>query len=303
MKAFGVTLRQIREHKGWTMKEVADGICSISFLSKFERGDSDITLGLFTKVLDKLMMSFDEFLFVHDEFQLGQLEQFFKSISTAYKRGDSAAIRTLKEQEMKKWKQTGIEAYQYHVLMLEMYESILDNKVIDEKSNKQEIQKLSDYFFGVEVWGYYEFTLYNATMLFLDADMVLQLSRTAYEKSIRYKEFQRVNEVIGTILMNTIIYLLGPINHFTKDMRFQTELTEFFSYLNAISVPEHKLFERANLMYLKGAYELKTGNNPKGIALIQKAIHVFTELGCVAQANLIENYLNQIMAYQNADSL
>lgn len=302
MKAYGETIRQIRENKGLTMKELADGICSISFLSKFERGDSDITLRLFTRVLDKLMMCFDEFLFVHNEFQPGQLEQFFKAIGNAYNRSDSDALRKLKEQEMKKWKQSGVDTYHYHVLMLQMYESIIDNKAMDEKVNKKDIQKLSNYFFGVEVWGQYEFMLYNATMLFLDEDMVLQLSRTAYEKSLRYKEFQQVNEVIGTILMNTIIYLLGPVNHFTNEMRFQTELNEFFSYLNALSIPEHKLFERANLLQLKGAYKLRMGEKEHGTAMIQKAILIYTELGAVGQANHIENYVEQIMAYQETDS-
>ncbi len=303
MKAYGETLRHIRENKGLTMKELADGICSISFLSKFERGDSDITLGLFTRVLEKLMMSFDEFLFIHHKFQPSQLEQFFKSISNAYKRSDSDALRKLKEQETKKWKQSGVETYHYHVLMLQMYESIIDNKAIDKELNEEDIQKLSDYLFGVEVWGHYEFMLYNATMLFLDAEMVLQLSRTAYEKSIRYQEFQKVNDVIGTILMNTIIYLLGPVNQFTNEIRFQAELTEFFSYLNALSVPENKIFERANLIQLKGAYELRSGNKDQGITIMQKAIHLFTELGSVGQANRIENYLNQIMVYQKTGSL
>lgn len=303
MKAYGETLRQIREQKGLTMKELAEGICSISFLSKFERGDSDITLGLFTKSLEKLMISFDEFLFVHNEFQSGQLEQFFKAVSNAYKRGNSDELRKLKEQQTKKWQQSGVETYQYHVLMLHLYEGILDNKAIDEEVNKEDIQRLADYFFRVEVWGHYEFMLYNATMFFLETETVLQLSRTAYEKSIRYQQFQKVNDVIGTILMNTITYLLGPVTDFTNDMRFQAELTEFFSYLNALSIPENKLFERANLIQLKGAYEFRLGNRDRGIAIMRNAIYVFTELGSVGQANRIENYLIQIMAYSNKDSL
>lgn len=302
MKTYGETVRQIREQKGLTMKVVADGICSISFLSKFERGDSDITLGLFTKVLDKLMMSFDEFLFVHNEFQLRQLEQFFKEIGRAYKQGDSNTLRKLKEQETKKSKHSGVERYQYHILMLQMYESIIDNKMMNEEVHKSDIQRLADYFFSVEVWGHYEFMLYNATMFFLETEMVLQLSRTAYEKSIRYKEFQQVNEVIGTILMNTITYLLGPVNQFTDEFRFQAELNEFFSFLHTLSIPEHKLFERANLLQLEGAYKFRMGEKELGTTMIQKTIHIYTELGAGGQANRTENYLKQIIAYQKTGS-
>lgn len=298
MTAYGQTLRKIREQKGMTMKELTEGLCSISFLSKFERGDSDISLSLFTGLLEKLMMNFDEFLFVHNDFRPGQLDLFFKSVGSAYERGDSDAIRTLKLQEMTKWKQSGVESYRFHMLMLEQYESIIDKKTLGEDMKKEDIQKLAEYLFTVEVWGQYEFMLYNSTMLFLDVDMVLQLSRTAYEKSIRYAAFRQVNEVIGTILMNTIIYLLGPINQFKDDMHHQTELNEFFSYLNAISLPEHRLFERANLMYLKAASELRSGNTDEGINGIWQAVHLFNELGSHGQAKQIERYLEQILSYQ-----
>ncbi|MDW0113468.1 helix-turn-helix domain-containing protein [Sporosarcina saromensis] len=303
MKAYGETLRQIREQKGLTMKELADGICSISFLSKFERGDSDMTLGLFTDILEKMMMSFDEFLFVHNEFQSSQLEQFFRAVHNAYTQGDSDALRKLKQQQTKKWQQFGVETYQYHVLMLHMYEGILDNKRMDEEVTKEDIQRLADYFFRIEVWGLYEFMLYNATLFFLEPETVLLLSRTAYEKSIRYKDFQKVNDVITTILMNSITYLLGPVTDFTHDTRFQTELNEFFSYLHKLSLPEHKLFERANLLQLKGAYKLRLGETEQGITKIRKSIYLFRELGAVGQAKRIENYLELILVYQEPGSL
>ncbi|WP_432361013.1 helix-turn-helix domain-containing protein [Sporosarcina sp. UB5] len=297
MKAYGETLRQIREQKGLTMKELSDGICSVSFLSKFERGDSDITLGLFTRLLEKLMVGFDEFLFVHRDFQPSRLEQFFKAVSSAYQRRDSDVLRKLKEQELKKWKQTGVKTYQYHVLMIQVFEMIVDNKAIDEEINKEHIQSLADYLFHVEVWGHYEFMLYNTTILFLNTDMVLQLSRTAYEKSIRYREFQKVDDLIATIIMNTIIYLLGSVNHFNKEMRFQAELNEFFSYLETLALPESRLFERVNLMHLRGAFELRLGNKEEGIAAIRTAIHLLSELGAVRHAKSIENYLDQILAF------
>lgn len=299
MRSYGEILRQIREQKGFTLKELAEGICSISFLSKFERGDSEITLGLFSRILEKLMMSFDEFLFVHNEFQPSRLEQFFKAVSLAYKQGDSVALRKLREQEMKKWKKSGVEMYRYHVLMLDVYECIIDNKTMgEEEIQKEDIQKLSDYFFGVEVWGHYEFLLYNGTMLFLEPELVLQLSRTAYEKSIRYQEYQKVNEIIGTILMNTIIYLLGPVHHFSREIRFKDELAEFFTYLNKLALPENKLFERANLIHLKGAYEWRLGNKEEGLATMRNATQLFTELGSVSQASRIENYIEQILIHE-----
>ncbi|MBB2480559.1 helix-turn-helix domain-containing protein [Bacillus sp. APMAM] len=295
MVPYGETLRQIRVQKGLTMKELADGICSVSFLSKFERGDSDITLGLFTKILEKLMLSFDEFLYIHNDYMPDQLEQFFKNVSTAYFNRNSAQLKHLKKQEIEKWEKYRIDIYYCNVLMLQVYERIVDAKEIDENVDKEDVKILSNYLFSVEVWGYYELQLYSATMLFLEAGMVVQLSKTAYEKSIRYRNLKKVNEAIIAIIMNTIVYLLGPVNRFNEKMEYRKEISEFFSYLETIAFPEGRLLERVELLHLKGAYELRIGNREEGIAKIQHAIQILSDLGSYGNATRIEKYLQQIL--------
>lgn len=295
MRAYGETLRQIREQKGLTMKELAEGICSISFLSKFERGDSDISLGLLTKIVKKLMIGFDEFFYIHNEYKLDKLEQFFKDVTTAYYESNSLQLKNLKNEEMRKWEKYKIPTYHYNTLMIEVFEKIVDQNAIDKEAGQEDIRLLSDYLFRVEVWGYYEFMLYNATMLFLQPEMVAQLSRTAYEKSNRYRQFKKVNDVIITIIMNTITYLLGPVNHFDKPIKFQAEINEFFSYLEQLALPENHLFERVNLLHLRGAYELKSGNIEGGTNKIHQSIQILNDLGSHGSANRIEQYLQQIL--------
>jgi len=299
MVSYGETLRQIRVQKGLTMKELADGICSVSFLSKFERGDSDITLGLFTRILEKLMLSFDEFLYIHNDYLPDQLEQFFKNVSTAYSNRNSAHLKHLKKQEMEKWEKYRIDTYYCNVLMLQVYKRIVEAKEIDEDVDKEDIKILSDYLFRVEIWGYYELKLYSATMLFLEPVMVVQLSKTAYEKSIRYRNLKKVNEAIISIIINTIAYLLGPVNRFIENLEYRKEVSEFFSYLETIALPEGHLLERVELLHLKGAYELKIGNKKEGIAKIQHAIQILSDLGSYENANRIENYLQQILDCMN----
>ena len=295
MKAYGETLRRIREQKGLTMKELAEGICSISFLSKFERGESDISLGLLTKVLEKLMISFDEFLYIHNEYKPDKLEEFFKNVSTAYYESSSIHLKKLKRLEMKKWEKYKIPTYRYNILMIEVFEQIIDHKAIDKEIDHEAILLLSDYLFRVEVWGYYEFMLYNATMLFLNTDMVVQLSRTAFEKSTRYKMLPKVNTATATIMMNTISCLIGPVNHFNKRSEFQTEISEFFSYLEKLAIPESHLFERVNLLHLKGAFEIKCGNTETGIKKFQQAIQILTDLGAHGHSKRIQSYMQEIL--------
>ncbi|WP_197025126.1 helix-turn-helix domain-containing protein [Paucisalibacillus sp. EB02] len=295
--AYGKTLRKIRKQKGITLKELADGICSISFLSKFERTDSDITLGLMTSVLEKLMLSFDEFLYIHHDFQPNKLEQFFKSVNTAYMNRNAKLLKELKNEEMKKWKRYGVETYHWNALMIMMLGQIVDEQFIDEDFEENDIRLLSDYLFRVEVWGYYELALYNGTLLLLETDMVIMLSRTAYQKSNRFKDFNKVKDAITTVLFNTIIYLLGPVNRFHEEFTYQKEIGEFISYLENLALSEENLLERVHLLQLKGVYDIRTGNKEEGVVKINHSIQILKDLQSTKMANNFEQYLQQILSY------
>lgn len=281
----------IRKQKGITLKRLADGVCSVSFLSKFERGDSDITLGLMTKILEKLMMNFDEFLYTHHDFQPDKIEQFFKATGTAYLNRDANELRQLKSEQLKKGKQYGVETYHFNALLIEVYESIVANQYISEEVQENNIRLLADYLFRVEVWGYYELMLYNGTLLLLEPDMVMTLSRTAYEKSARFRGYSKIHDAITAVLFNTIIYLLGSVNRFHEAFTYQKEFNEFMSYLEEVAIPESNLVDRVHVLQLKGSYEIRTGNKEEGIVKMEKAIQLLRELDSTKLANDIEQYL------------
>lgn len=280
-----------RKQKGITLKSLADGVCSVSFLSKFERGDSDITLGLMTKILEKLMMSFDEFLYIHHDFQPDKIEQFFKATGTAYLNRDANELRRLKSDQLKKGKQYSVETYHFNALLIEVYESIVGNQYISEEEQENNIRLLADYLFRVEVWGYYELMLYNGTLLLLEPDMVMTLSRTAYDKSARFRGYSKIHDSITAVLFNTIIYLLGSVNRFHEAFTYQKEFNEFMSYLEEVAIPESNLVDRVHSLQLKGAYEIRTGNKEEGIVKVEKAIQLLRELNSTKLANNIEQYL------------
>ncbi|WP_042224199.1 helix-turn-helix domain-containing protein [Oceanobacillus manasiensis] len=291
MVEYGITIRIIRKQKGITLKELADGVCSVSFLSKFERGDSDITLGLMTKILEKLMMNFDEFLYIHHDFQPDKLEQFFKSAGSAYLNRDVKHLKQLKSEQLKKGQQYGVETYHYNALLIEVYESLVDAEYQGEDVQETDIRLLADYLFRVEVWGYYELMLYNGTLLLLEADMVIMLSRTAYEKSARFRGYPKIHDAITAVLFNTIIYLCGPVNRFHEAFTYQNEFSEFISYLEEVAIPESNLVDRVHILQLKGTYEIRTGNKEEGIVKMKKAIQLLRNLDSTKLAHNIEEYL------------
>lgn len=286
MNKYGKTIRKIREEKGYTMKQLADGIMSISFLSKFERGNSDISISYFFKILEKLSLTYDEFLFVHHDFNLDNFEAFFDEAEQAYVNRNLSKLKELKEDQMDKWSGTKIAAYRCNTLVLEVLIRVLRDEFVE--ADKESIEFLFDYLFKVEVWGYYELRLYNATMFLMPPEMVLTLSETAYKKSVYLRKLAKVNQIIIYLLLNTLTYLL-------RNNTFLREYKLFLDYLGNISIPEKDLLSRNHLLYLQGIYEIKTGNKEKGIEVVNHAISMFRELGSMGLVTERENFLQIIL--------
>lgn len=292
---YGTTLRTIRKRKGITLQVLASGVCSVSFLSKFERGESDISLDLMTRLLDNLMIPFEEFLFIHRDYLLDDVQHFFKQADILYLNRDVAGLRKLKKEQLAKWRAYEIVTYQNNALLLEVYENIVGETMESEAIQKSNVQTLSNYLFSVEEWGFYELSLYNGTMLLLEPEMVIVLSKTAYTKSSRFKEYEKMNDLVTSILFNTVIYLMGPVNSFHESFIYKLETHEFLLYLDNITIPEKRLFERLHLMQLKGVYQMRIGNIDEGHAQTEKAIRLFKEMEAPQLAENLQHYVKLIL--------
>ena len=287
MKQYGETFRQIREQKGYTMRQIADGILSVSFLSKFERGESDISLTYITRLLEKLSMSFEEFFYLHDGVGPEQLEYFFDKADESYVQRDLNQLRELRKIALEKWETYGLEAFRCNTLMLDVYESIIQGELVD--SNDDAIDALYHYLFHVEVWGYYELRLYNSTMLLMPMEMVMTLSKTALEKSNHFGKLQKNDHIMIRTLLNTLNYLsAGPTLH-------EEAYKGFLDFLENTNIPQSDLYSRNMLLNIKGIHAIRTGYREKGIDMVKKAIYIFSQLGSKELAVTSENYLQLVL--------
>lgn len=293
MEPYGGTLRQIRKQKGYTMAELAKEIVSVSFLSKFERDESEISLTHFHKMLEKMALSFEEFFFIHNQYVQDDLELFFNSADDAYHSSDLSTLNKLKIAEKQKWEEFRFETARCNLAMLEVFESILQEQEI--KVAHEDLDFLCDYFFKVEVWGYYELRLYNSTLLLLSPDLVVTLTKTAYENSYRFKDFPKYYKTTVSILMNTLIYLMGGQHTHPYIEHYET----FKSYLMNMEIKEEDLYIKNQLLFIEGIYEIKTGNRERGIELATSALRTLEQLDAPNIALGIKTYLDFVLKYTN----
>lgn len=67
-RTIGSTIRKIRTDKNYSQRYVTEGIMTQSAYSKFELNTTDISFFSLAKILEKLEVSMDEFLYIHNGF-------------------------------------------------------------------------------------------------------------------------------------------------------------------------------------------------------------------------------------------
>ena len=84
---YGATMKSIRKQKGLTQKELYTGVVSKSFYSDFEADKYSVSVDKFQGLLHNLNISFEEFLYFHNQMNLSDTQKLEKEIDDYYKRG------------------------------------------------------------------------------------------------------------------------------------------------------------------------------------------------------------------------
>src|SRR5690625_698549 len=287
MTNYGTTFRTFRKNKDYTLQQVATGIVSVSFLSKFERGESDISFSVMIELLDRMMVTFEEFYFLHNAGKSNVIEEFFNVAERAYVHRDLATLNELKTQALTNYQSTDHIPFHCNALLLDLYRAMIQKEEMDVTDDS--LQLLMNYLFDIEVWGYYELCLYNSTLFLLPPKSVITFSETIYKKSASMNKLPLVHNIFIRILLNTITYLTGGQDpYFT----YEKECRTFMDYLKQSDIPEQDLHARIAFMQAKGYVDVRIGNMKRGVNRLERAIALYEELGAKELAWQSSSYLN-----------
>ncbi|HFU3977132.1 TPA: helix-turn-helix domain-containing protein, partial [Streptococcus suis] len=68
MKEFGEIFKILRESKNLSLREASEGAISMAQLSRFERGQSSISIDSFFQCLDNINVLLDEFQVIYNNY-------------------------------------------------------------------------------------------------------------------------------------------------------------------------------------------------------------------------------------------
>ena len=259
----GITLRKVRKGKQISLCSVADEHLSKSQISRFERGESEISCIRLINILDKLHISLDEFLVLHDE-DYTNTELFANLVQYIRKQYSSQNIKNIATLL------SDSSHYTLNSFEKTMIKSILhtmDSSIIP--SNKELLQ-LTDYLFKVEKWGYYEITLLGNCVRTINYNSYFLLTKEMLNNYI-YSSLNKTNKRIVTQLAINCLILSVDKEEFSNCTYLITEI-------KALLDNELNFYEQTVFLYATGYFEFKR-HSDSGIEKMKQAIQVLDILG------------------------
>lgn len=259
----GITLRKVRKGKQISLCSVADEHLSKSQISRFERGESEISCIRLINILDKLHITLDEFLILHNEDYtnaelLANLVQYIRKQYSSHNIKNIAALLS------------DSSHYTLNSFDKTMIKSILhtmDSSIIP--SNKELLQ-LTDYLFKVEKWGYYEITLLGNCVRTINYNSYFLLTKEMLNNYI-YSSLNKTNKRIVTQLAINCLILSVDKEEFSNCTCLITEI-------KALLDNELNFYEQTVFLYATGYFEFKR-HLDSGIEKMKQAIQVLDILG------------------------
>lgn len=259
----GNTLRKVRKEKQFSLCSIADENLSKSQISRFERGESEISCIRLINILDKLHITLDEFLILH-EADYTNTESFSNLVQYIRKQYSSHSINNISRLL------SDTSSYTLNSFEKTMVKSILHTLDSDIMPSDEELLQLTDYLFKVEKWGYYEIILLGNCVRTISYNSYFLLTKEMLNNYI-YSSLNKTNKRIVTQLAINCLILSIDKEKFSNCSYLIDEIKELLDN-------ELNFYEQTVFLYATGYCEFKHQSGT-GIEKMKQAIQVLDILG------------------------
>lgn len=283
----GNLFKKIRLSKKLSLKDVAGDYLSVSFLSKFERGESEISLSRFFLLLENLDVSIEEFYGLVSKDNPTNTEELLEHVSKAFYQKNIIALRKYLSIELAKYNETNKKTFLYNSIMVESFLVNLTGNKIDEKK----IRQISDYLFDIEQWGKRELIIFGNSMSAIPTEMLNILTKEIVYKTALFGNNDSNKKIRISILINAVSEFLD------RDDLEHSKI--YLDLLSEMDIPEIFLYERLEYNIVKGTYWIKIGKVEIGKKKIEMALESLKNLGSenlfLSRELYYDNLLNSII--------
>lgn len=215
MEKYGKTLRKIRQNLQITQVEISLGIMSQSNYSKMEKGEIDVPFAKMVELLNRLGMTVNEFLFIHNDYTnpLNRLKRLKsgdrEKMTENIKELKAVPHPTKREQEL--------------LFIFEAFIDVLDN---DYEAASEKVIPVWNRLEKHNTWYLYDISLINSILYLFPVDVAESIMTIALNRLEDFKSFRNIHQLSANFQINFILMLMEN-NQFEKALEHIEELISF----------------------------------------------------------------------------
>lgn len=284
MQNLGEVFKELRKSRNVSLQEATGGEFTYSMLSKFERGEADLSSMKLITALDNIHSDLNEFMYLVRGFSQKQVLAFQENLWELYDREGIDSLQSLYEETTKKYRSSAKKSYLLQMIRIKSLLVFFDSEI---RATDEELTFLYDYFFTIDIWGNYELELFSTISTLFPLPLYFKYSREMLQKTDLLGSLPSNKVGIDTILINGLFKAIEEKDKLKADyFVFQIEKRE---------LPESEAYLKIIYMIAKGYYDTIFKVENKGLEKIQRGITILQDLEYVDGARYYENYFtNQL---------
>ena len=284
MQNLGEVFKELRKSRNVSLQEATGGEFTYSMLSKFERGEADLSSMKLITALDNIHSDLNEFMYLVRGFSQKKVLAFQENLWDLYDREGIDSLHSLYEETTQKYRSSAKKSYLLQMIRIKSLLVFFDSEI---RATDEELTFLYDYFFTIDIWGNYELELFSTISTLFPLPLYFKYSREMLQKTDLLGSLPSNKVGIDTILINGLFKAIEEKDKLKADyFTFQIEKRE---------LPESQAYLKIIYMIAKGYYDTIFKLENKGLEKIQRGITILQDLEYIDSARYYENYFaNQL---------
>ena len=279
MQNLGEVFKELRKSRNVSLQEATGGEFTYSMLSKFERGEADLSSMKLITALDNIHSDLNEFMYLVRGFSQKKALAFQENLWELYDREGIDSLHSLYEEMTQKYRLSGEKSYLLQMIRIKSLLVFFDSEI---RATDEELTFLYDYFFTIDIWGNYELELFSTISTLFPLPLYFKYSREMLQKTDLLGSLPSNKVAIDTILINGLFKAIEEKDKLKADyFTFQVENRD---------LPESEAYLKIIYMIAKGYYDTIFNVKNKGLEKIQRGITILQDLEYVDGARYYENY-------------
>lgn len=283
MEDFGKIFKKYRESRQLKLRDIASKELSTSQISRFENGESDLTITKFMHAIQLINMPIDEFMYTANNFKRDELNELLYKIQQYTANRDIDSLKKMLSDE-ESATSNNLTMQKIRILLIK----ISINGLSGEKLfNEADVEDLADYLFSVAYWGRNELLIFANSIKVFNKMTNLTLLREMNRRTDFYKELPQNRTLIASMNVNAYIFCVEN-SEWIEAQYFEQQLKETY-------FKETEIYERLVFIYAKAFHDYKKNKDEKALRQLYDVINAMKLAGSVHLAENFEEHLNKIL--------